>query len=454
MIKPGDMKGTVIVFLIFLGLFVSLLCLTMAGQFRVAHQWRHDDTCAKVGLHGDLFHAGKLAVRILPSIQMVAQTLFEMISEAKTSFYSTFYLFQSDSTKGHVISQAIGDGILHRKGQPLTMKFCLNCPTLLSLDLVKPKVSETMGRWKAMGISDSILMSIEWYIYRHRWFNNMHTKIMTVDEGVSTIIWTGNMEVGTPGDTEDGRWEMGLLFRDQTFGTRAHSEIESHLAKSTRDVFRLKPQPTPPRIDAKWDTRSNWIDVDGMCAVFSPIRKGLFWKLERDTIMAQHVGEIILNAQFSIDICSPQVNDPFWWKCAIDSRARLLRFLTERRMDDRAGWFQKYFLGNRTNQQFYDDVVRPVTDRVLFHTIDHPGVHAKLFVVDKEIVIFGSMNFSVFSTRTGSEVAVVIRDKSFARHCLGLFESYWQRSRAYEEGTSESMSKHSGRVWPSLDSSH
>ena len=426
------MKGVTVVFLIFLGFFGSLICLAMVGQLQVAHRWRNDDICEKVVDNGELFHSAKLTVRILPSIQMVAQTLFELISEAQTSFHSTFYCFQYDSSRGHVISQAIGDGILRRNGKPLIMKFVLNCPTLLSLDLVKPKVSEQLGRWSSMGIPDSFLMSIEWYIYRHKWFNNMHTKIMTVDQGIRTIVWTGNMEVETPGDTEDGRWEMGLLFRDIHFGARAYSEIENHIFQAKRTFYCLKPQLKPPRIDTKWDTRSNWIDVDGICAIFSPLRKGLFWKLERDTVMAKYIGDIIQGAQFSIDICSPIVNDPFWWKCAIDSRAPLLRFLTERRVDDEHGWFRKYVLGNRTNQQFYDDCVKPGTDRVLFHTLDDPGIHTKLFVIDKEIVVFGSMNFSVFSTRTSSEVAVVIRDKFFARHCLDLFDSYWKRSRAYD----------------------
>ena len=101
-------------------------------------------------------------------------------------------------------------------------------------------------------------------------------------------------------------------------------------------------------------------------------------------------------------------------------------------MDTSAGWFQKYFAGNRTNQQFYDDYVRPGTKRVLFHTIDDPGIHTKLFVIDKEVVVFGLMNFSVFSTRTSSEVAVVIRSKFFAKQCLDLFESVWRRSCAYD----------------------
>ncbi len=283
-----------------------------------------------------------------------------------------------------------------------------------------------------MGVPDAFLKSIEWYIYRHKWFDNIHTKIITVDLGVKTIVWTGNVEVVTPGDKEDERWEMGLLFRDRQFGARAHLEIENHLVQAKRTFYCLKTQPKPPRIDTKWDTRSNWIDVDGICAIFSPLRKGLFWKMDRDTVMAQYVGAIIKGAQFSIDICSPIVNDPFWWKCAIDSRAPLLRFLTERCMDDEHEWIQKYVLGNRTNKQFYDDCVKPGKDRVLFHTIDDPGVHTKLFVIDKEIVVFGSMNFNVFSTRTSSEVAVVIRDKVFARHCLDLFESYWKRSHPYD----------------------
>jgi phosphatidylserine/phosphatidylglycerophosphate/cardiolipin synthase-like enzyme len=427
------MKVRVIVFLIFLGLLASLTVLMMAGQLCVAHRWLHDDTCEEVGLHGDLFRSGNVDVRILPSIQMAAQTLFELVSEAETSFCATFYMFQYDAARGHVISQAIGDGLLRRQGKPLTMKFVLNCPSPLALDIFKPMVGENMGRWQAMGIPVTTLMSIEWYIYRHRWFDNMHSKIITVDEGANTIVWTGNIESKTPGDTEDERWEMGLLFRDRQFGARAHREIESYLTKSTRTRFRPKPQLPPPRIDSKWDTRSDWIDVGSVCAVFLPVRQGLFWKLERDTLMAQHVGTIIQGAQYSIDICSPQVNDPFWWRCAIDSRAPLLRFLTERNMDNRAGWFQKYFAGNRTNQQFYDDYVRPGTKRVLFHTLDDPGIHTKLFVIDKEIVVFGSMNFTVFSTRTSSEVAVVIRNKIFAKHCLDLFESFWQRSHAYDD---------------------
>lgn len=423
-----NMRSSVVIILFFLGFLGSLLCLVMVGQLRVAHRWRNDDTCEQLGLHGELFHSENLDVRILPSIQMVAQTLFELISEAKTSFYSTFYLFQYDSGRGHVISQAIGEGILRRNGKPLTMKFVLNCKTLL---LEKIKVSEHLGRWRSMGIPESFLMGIEWYIYRHNWLDNMHTKIITVDQGTNTIVWTGNIEAITPGDKEDERWEMGLLFRDETFGARAHSEIESHIAQAQRKLYRFKSQPKHPRIETKWDTRSNWIDLDGMCTVFSPLRKGLLWKMERDTLMAQYVGAIIQGAQFSVDICSPQVNDLFWWKCAIDSRAPLLRFLTERCMDDEFPWFQKYFLGNRTNQQFYDDFVKPGIDRVLFHTLDDPGIHTKLFVIDKEIVVFGSMNFSVFSTRTSSEVAVVIRNKNFAQHCIDLFDSYWKRSHAY-----------------------
>ena len=426
------MPSRTLVFRIVIAIILLAILTLLVGQVTVANIWLKDTDCIPP-LRGT-YHAYQNAkLQFLPSLQACAYAMHNMIINAKECFCASFYLFEYDPLNAHVVTQRIGDALRTRAKNPIRIVFVLN--SLYWQHSVGFSVRRTLARWRDEGVSSTTLENIEWYVYNHLWFNNMHTKIACTDRGDTTLVWSGNVEISCPGHPDSCRLETGVLLRDCTeLGRRAHEEIEELVgvsrriryvpAASTQPVSRMKYLPAP----------SDWFNLPNIQALYSPVRPRQFWSTRRDTILAKELGDLILNARVSIDIISPNVNDPFWWKCIRQNKSAVrIRFVTEQNMDAGVGWMQKHLGGNLTNTRFYNEIMVPASDsRVEIRTNDSPGIHAKLWIIDNDTVVVGSMNFTVFSTRSSSENALIINNNSsFATYCTNFFQQHWEKANSY-----------------------
>jgi phosphatidylserine/phosphatidylglycerophosphate/cardiolipin synthase-like enzyme len=55
-------------------------------------------------------------------------------------------------------------------------------------------------------------------------------------------------------------------------------------------------------------------------------------------------------------------------------------------------------------------------------------IHAKLMVIDREVAVVGSQNFTQTSLDDNRELAIVVTDSSILERCLAVFERDWQRA--------------------------
>jgi phosphatidylserine/phosphatidylglycerophosphate/cardiolipin synthase-like enzyme len=418
---------------IIIGIVLIAILTLVVGQVTVANIWLKDADCIPP-LRGtkNVYQNAKL--QFLPSLQDCAYAMHSMIINAKECFCASFYLFEYDPLNANVVTQRLGDALRTRAKNPIRIVFVLN--SMFWRKGVEDSVRCTLARWRDEGVPSTTLDNIEWYIYNHKWYNNIHTKIACADRGNTTLVWSGNVEIVCPGHPDGCRLEIGVLLRDcAELGRRAHEEIEELVgaarrvkyipAVNTQHVSRMEYLPAPP---------DNWFNLPNIRALYSPVGPWQFWSTRRDTTLAKELGDLILNANVSIDIFSPNVNDPFWWKCIRQNKSAVrIRFLTEQNMDAGVAWVQKYLGGNRTNTQFYNEIMVPSSDsRVEMRTNDTPGIHAKMWVIDNDTVVVGSMNFTVFSTRSSSENALIIpNNSSFATYCTNFFQQHWEKASSY-----------------------
>ncbi len=59
---------------------------------------------------------------------------------------------------------------------------------------------------------------------------------------------------------------------------------------------------------------------------------------------------------------------------------------------------------------------------------EHVYIHAKLMVIDREMAIVGSQNFTATSLDDNRELAVELTDPNGLARCLAVYERDWNRS--------------------------
>lgn len=426
----GLARGLLLGCCVVVSFMVVVVTVLVVGQGLVAHKLLHFSNC-NVAVHGREYFYTSVKIQFLFSLQACAHAMYTMIMEAEDVFVASFFLFQHDGESAHVVTQRLGDALLHRQSRPLRIIFVLDSLAWLCNTSTHPSVKCTLARWKAMGVRSETLQQVEWYFYSHAWYNNLHTKLACSDRGKTTLVWSGNVERCTTGLPGASRHENGVLIRNSgSLGEHAYQELQLCMARSRRRTFQVHEHAVvPPRMPYCAFGEEPTFTATKVRAIYSHLRPNLFWSYQRNAILTTRLGSLLKSATVSIDVCSPQVNDLYWWKCALESTTVDVRFLLEQRMDDAHSWLQKYLLGNRTNSQFYKDVV--LTDNnscVQWRTVDNPGLHSKFWIIDSKIVVVGSMNFTVFSAGTSSENALIIEDETCARHCAEQFQRYWETS--------------------------
>lgn len=427
--KKKKKKMLKLLILVFLILFI------LSIHFYFTSIWLEDSTCSKVSLVGSECFCGSATIEFLPTLDHCAVAMHDMILSATKKVALTFYLLQGNKKKTHIIVDQIGLALAQNKN--VKLQFLIDSPscTLLANVLgiggrdLTTVIGTMLHRWETVfGVSpERLLKYVEWYIFYHPSVYNLHTKLVVKDGGTQTLVWTGNIEL------IESRWDLGLLSDNKNLGVHSQGEIDHIISLSKQKFFRIKSGVTQPeKREQPTLEREPPMVVSELTAIATPVRHQFFMLPTRNSLMSLRIGELFLSAKKSIHICSPQVCDPYWWKCVTDSNADKIQCLTEQRMDDKGASFQKHFSGNRTNTLFYVEKVLPAKDeRVEFRTLDFPGLHAKFFIIDTQITVVGSMNVTVFSTRSSSENCVVIKDEAFSERLLREFNLYWDRATMY-----------------------
>ncbi len=72
----------------------------------------------------------------------------------------------------------------------------------------------------------------------------------------------------------------------------------------------------------------------------------------------------------------------------------------------------------------------PQLDRqgVEIRLASHVYIHAKAMVIDRELAIVGSQNFTATSLDDNRELAIELSEPSVVVRCLTIFERDWSRS--------------------------
>lgn len=430
----GFARGLLFAGVVVFTLLFAVFAVVIIGQGIVASSFLNNSRCEAV-LHGSEYLYEAVSLRFLFSLQACAHAMHTMITEAEESFTASFFLFQYDPESAHVVTQRIGDALLARGARPLRLVFVLDNLVWQGGATTSSSVPRTIARWKSMGVSEEALQRVEWYVYRHAWYNNLHTKLVCADQGRTTLVWSGNVETCTAGLPGACRHENGVLIGNSaSLGAQAYSELQLCVAHAQRTYFQASSSPPHgvPRMEYCAAGGEPVFTAARVHAVFSHVRPSLFWTCRRDTLLAARLGLLLERATVSIDVCSPHVNDMYWWRCTLRSSAQRVRFLAEQRMDESQSAAQKYLLGNRTNSQFYSEVLCTEQDgRVQLRTLDCPGVHSKFWIIDGKIVVVGSMNFTLFSTCTSSENVLIIEDEACAQHCSEQFQRYWAEATGF-----------------------
>ncbi len=83
--------------------------------------------------------------------------------------------------------------------------------------------------------------------------------------------------------------------------------------------------------------------------------------------------------------------------------------------------------------QSLDEDSQAIAARLFAYGVDirlasHVYIHAKLMIVDGELAVVGSQNFTQTSLGRNREVAMVIEDPLLLQRCLAIFERDWLRS--------------------------
>lgn len=409
-----------------LGLMLIFLVVVLV-QFLVASRWR---TCPKLtspvlGKQG----ASPATVRFIPSLMACAVTMGDLVRRAEQKITSSWYLFQYDRPDDpQVVAQCIGTALASRETD-IDVEFVVNRVFWIDTLCAYSSIDRLLDCWRQLGVKESQLNKVHWFVYTHYWFDNVHTKYF-IRDGSEALLWSGGMDRLTSGEPGT-RLETGLLIDGPVCNEVIVPDYLEH--KRQAKEYRAKTIPAGthvylPIIPEGRLYRTH--ELDDVQVVTAPLRRS-FWKTSRNSILVSRVVELILSAEHTLDIITPQFNDPCLWDACLRSRAQK-RIMTQRNMDDFAATMQKYFVGNYTNTAFFEEVVRPRNDpHVQFRTVDAPGVHAKILILDGRVVITGSMNCTVFSTITSSEVMAIVESDDLASEVTDLFEQFWVLAKDY-----------------------
>lgn len=199
-----------------------------------------------------------------------------------------------------------------------------------------------------------------------------HAKFALVDQGVALIL---NQNLTTASFT--GNREFGVVTSDPVIVDTTQEIFE-------RDwVHETPPEVSSPLIMSPTNSRSRYLELIGA-------------------------------ADRSIDFYAEVIRDPEIIAAlgAAERRGVAVRLIVDEAVDED---------DQETAAQLYDDGVD-------IRLAGHVYIHAKLMVIDREVAIVGSQNFTTISLDDNRELAIELTDPNGLARCVAIYERDWIRS--------------------------